>query len=327
MNVFLTFDYEIFFGKNTGSITKCMLDPTNRLIEISKKHGVNFTYFVDAGFLCQLKKNIEKYPNLKRDYSSISKQLKELIINGDDIQLHVHPHWEKATYDGYKWDFNVNGCYSLSDFSIDKVAEIITNYKIELESITSKKISSYRAGGLAVQPFSKIKKALEQNNIFTDSSVQHYGHKQTESYGFDFRKAPLKGKYMFSDNVCKEDLNGKFTEMPIGGWKYPKLFYWKLYGLGFLFPSKHKFIGDGNYVSEKNERKNKMMSTRYDNVCCDGYYSNMLNKILKEMKKKDRSDVVILGHPKSQTVFSLNKIDSFLSINKSLYQFKTFKNV
>ena len=52
-----------------------------------------------------------------------------------------------------------------------------------------------------------------------------------------------------------------------------------------------------------------------------------LNKILKEMKKKDRSDIVILGHPKSQTIFSLNKIDSFLSRNKSLYQFKTFKNV
>ena len=92
MNVFLTFDYEIFFGQNTGSITKCMLEPTNSLIEISKKHGVNFTYFVDAGFLCQLKKNIEKYPNLKKDYSSISKQLKELIINGEDIQLHVQPH-------------------------------------------------------------------------------------------------------------------------------------------------------------------------------------------------------------------------------------------
>jgi hypothetical protein len=115
--------------------------------------------------------------------------------------------------------------------------------------------------------------------------------------------------------------------MPIGGWKYPKSFYWMLYGLGFLFPSKHKFIGDGDFVPEKNERKNKMMSSKYDNVCCDGYYSVKLNNILKKMKKQDRSDIVILGHPKSQTIFSLNQIDSFLFKNKSFYQFKTFKNL
>ena len=226
MNVFLTFDYELFFGSKSGSIQKCIIEPTEKLIEISKKHNVFFTFFVDAGFLVSLKLNIGKFPNLQNEYDSVCNNIQRLESEGHSIQLHIHPHWEKSYYDGQKWVFNVDGCYALSDFSDDMIEKIVLNYKNELQSIIKEPISSFRAGGLAVQPFSKIRAALLDNEILIDSSVLNLCYKKTASYQFDFRTSPNKGRYSFNKDVCKEE-KGDFWEFPIAGWKYSRFFYWK----------------------------------------------------------------------------------------------------
>jgi len=327
MNVFITFDYELFFGSDSGSIEKCMILPTNRLIEMSIKQNVNFTYFVDAGYLVKLKLFSKQFPVLEKDYSLVSKQLKSLVENGDSIQLHIHPHWERSFYDGDKWVFEIDGNYALSDFESEEVSIIIKKYKEALESIISKPVTSYRAGGLAVQPFSNIKQDLLKSNIVIDSSVQNFGYKSTNSYAFDFREAPNKGSYRFESDVCKEEGEGSFLEMPIAGWKYSRFFYLKLYLLGFLFPSKHKFIGDGNYVPTPNEKKIKLLYSRFDNISCDGFYCSKLIKAFKSFKKTGRTDTVVLGHPKSQTLFSLKQLDKTIFYTKEKYNYSTFDDL
>lgn len=323
MNVFITFDYELFFGSESGSVQKCIIDPTEKLIEISRNHKVNFTFFVDAGYLVHLKLNSKKFPELQKDYDLVCNNIKLLENEGHSIQLHIHPHWEKSYYDGTKWVFNIDGCYALADFSNDMIEEIVTKYKQELQLIIQHPISSFRAGGLAVQPFDVIRDALLKNNVYIDSSVLNLCYKKTEAYGFDYRSSPNKGRYSFEKDVCKEE-KGSFLELPIAGWKYSRFFYWKLYLLGYFFPSKHKFIGDGNYVPTPNERRTKLFNSRFDNVSCDGYYSSSLKKIFKRYKDENRSDIVVLGHPKSQTKFSLKKLDKTIATTKNKYQYKTF---
>ena len=51
MNIYFTFDYELFFGSNSGTIENCIVKPTNELIKIANKYNVKFTFFVDSGFL------------------------------------------------------------------------------------------------------------------------------------------------------------------------------------------------------------------------------------------------------------------------------------
>ena len=150
MNVFLTFDYELFFGSKSGSIQKCIIEPTEKLIEISKKHNVFFTFFVDAGFLVSLKLNIGKFPHLQNEYDSVCNNIQRLESEGHSIQLHIHPHWEKSYYDGQKWVFNVDGCYALSDFSDDMIEKI---------SSVSQNFHIYTFGGLT-----ETNKWLSENN-------------------------------------------------------------------------------------------------------------------------------------------------------------------
>ena len=54
-NIFVTFDYELFFGVQTGTAENCLLDPTNRLIQMAEKYQARFTFFVDVLYLMKLK--------------------------------------------------------------------------------------------------------------------------------------------------------------------------------------------------------------------------------------------------------------------------------
>ena len=50
MNLFLTYDYELFFGAPTGTVEKCIIEPTNLLREIANRTGVKMVFFIDAFF-------------------------------------------------------------------------------------------------------------------------------------------------------------------------------------------------------------------------------------------------------------------------------------
>ena len=63
MNIFLTFDYELFFGKHVGTVSKCMLEPTEELFNLAKGLDVSYTFFVYVGYLIQA----EKYPELSNE--------------------------------------------------------------------------------------------------------------------------------------------------------------------------------------------------------------------------------------------------------------------
>ena len=38
MYIYITFDYEMFLGPNIGSVDKCLIEPTNRIMEIGDKY-------------------------------------------------------------------------------------------------------------------------------------------------------------------------------------------------------------------------------------------------------------------------------------------------
>ena len=60
MQIHLTFDYELFFGSSSGSVDNCIIKPTQRLIDIAKIHDITLVFYVDAGYLFQLKKPVGK---------------------------------------------------------------------------------------------------------------------------------------------------------------------------------------------------------------------------------------------------------------------------
>jgi len=326
MKTFITFDYEIFFGKNSGTAENCIVKPTEELIKIANKYDVKFVFFVDSGYLLKLQEYKDKYKYVQYEYDIVFNQLKKLSKLGHDIQLHIHPHWEDSYFDGKKWVIDTKR-YTLHSFSDIEIDDIVYRYKKVLEDITEDNIFAYRAGGWSVQPFNKIKKALKNNNIWLDSTVFRGGYYKSNTHFFDFRNAPKKGMWRFEDNILEENQNGYFLEIPISSIKVSPFFYWK-FALNKKFNNSNRYtiFGDGKPIGASNRDIIKMLLVpTYSAVSCDGYRSSLLEQAYKNYKYKKYNHFVIIGHPKGQSAYSLQKLEMFVK-NKYI-DIKSFRDI
>ena len=320
MNIFLTFDYELFFGKQIGTVSKCMLEPTEELFNLAKGLDVSYTFFVDVGYLIQA----EKYPKLSSEVKLVKSQILKMLQLGHDVQLHIHPHWEKAKYIGDSWKMNVINFYKLSDFNKEDQLRIVKTYKLYLEKLIGRKVTTFRAGGSCIQPFSDLYNIFKEVGLKNDSSVFHNGYLVTSNYRYDFRNAPLKSKYRFEIDVCEENERGSFNEYPISSLRYNPSFFWRLYILGRLFPSKHKMVGDGEHVSQGFQKISSLTNHTTAYVSTDGYYAKKLSTGLQKAENLGFNEMVIIGHPKGNTIYSLNKLKEFIFNNHNKHTFTSF---
>ncbi len=324
MDIYITLDYEIYFGEKHGTVEKCIIYPTDELTQIADKHQIKLVQFVDVGFVLKLDEYRKKFPVLDKDYNSIIEQLQRIGKNGHDIQLHIHPHWEDCFYDGKKWIINVER-YKLTDFSAQEIEEIVARYKNALQQITDKNIFAYRAGGWCLQPFDKLKEAFYKNGICVDSSVFANGCYQSAQYHYDFRNAPLHSSWKFENDPITENTDGRFTEIAISSIYNSPLFYWRLFLLGRLNPHFHKPLGDGVPIAAPGQRFKLLTHHTHNTVSIDGYNASLLNRALRQRIRMNKgNEMVIIGHPKSLTRFGLKALDSFIEKNKRAHNFTTF---
>lgn len=325
MNILLTFDYELFFGTVTGTQNKCMVYPTNELIQIANKNNIRLSFFVDCGYLFKLKEFKHLSSNLHDDYQIICSQLKDLVSKGHDVQLHIHPHWEDTHYDGKKWVMNTSR-YRLHAFTEESISDIVKRYSETLFEITGQPLHTFRAGGWCLQPFEKLKKHLQQTGIKVDSSFFKEGHEESEHYYYDFRNCPDKEWWKFEDDPLKEDEHGTFTELPISAMTVSPLFYWKLYLLGRLNPAYHKPIGDGKPILSSGYKSRILSHYTRQVISLDGYNARLIKKQTEEHHKKNVKYLVILGHPKALSPYSLKTLDTYIATHKNENSFITYSD-
>jgi len=290
-----------------------MIEPTNRLMEIALKHKVYFVFFIDAGYLWQLK-NQAHIQSCKNDFVLVSEQIKQLVKQGHEIGLHIHPHWEDCIFENNAWKINVSR-YKLSDFNENEIENIITKYHETIINIVGNPCRSFRAGGWCIQPFSKIKPALLKNNIFIDSSVYKNGYHQFSAQSYDFRNAPDKTEWNFENDECVEDSTGKFTEVAISSDHLPPTFFVNLYLKMKIDPAEFRPMGDGSWLKDKKKIYRQFYSYTNHFACCDGFFASRLKTILLKLESEKKKRMVVLGHPKSLAECSFKYLDEFISFS------------
>src|SRR5689334_17058989 len=107
MHTYLTLDYEIFFGRRTGTLQRCVLEPTEALLRLARRHRAPLVFFVDAGYILALRREMSRAAALRRDYDAVCRQVAALPRAGHQVQLHIHPHWEDCRWNGAGWDMDL----------------------------------------------------------------------------------------------------------------------------------------------------------------------------------------------------------------------------
>lgn len=325
MKVYLTLDYELFFGSASGSASKCMLEPTEKLLEIASAHGIYLNFFVDGGYLMALEKYARRYASVAYEKLQIYSQIKKLADAGHDCQLHIHPHWEDSYYDGNGWKMNTNR-YRLNQFTPQQIEHIVNAYVNITRQVSGKDPVAYRAGGWCLPEWHLVQDVFKRLNIWIDSTVFENGYAQTGVFDYDFRKAPHKDQWFFENNPLQEDSSGSFMELPITSVRLSPFFFWSLYLKGRLKRSLHKSSGDGIPALQKGSRNKVLTGYSHQALSCDGYYAGILTKQVQKLKGTNQT-LVIIGHPKAQSLFSLQKLNEFINSVKGSCTFERYSDI
>jgi hypothetical protein len=100
-----------------------------------------------------------------------------------------------------------------------------------------------------------------------------------------------------------------------------------LFFLGRKNPYLHKPLGDGQAMPAPGYRKKLLTKMTNNPVSVDGYNSHLLQKALNNLKRKNLNNMVIIGHPKALSRYSIQKIEEFVKNNIEESNFTTFSKM
>ncbi len=319
-NLFLTFDYELFFGEDSGSLENSILKPTNLLLDTLKECNAPATFYIDTIYI----EKLLEY-NLLDEYELVKLQIQRMINEGHRVELHLHPHWYDAIYipKTKRWKFLTYEHYRLHSYNekeieyiFDKSVELLYNIIHEVDS--EYKFYSYRAGGWCIQPFDKIKPSLEKHGIFVDSSAAFGMKSESIAHYFDFTNMPHKDIYMFHDNILVENQSGRFTEIASSVVSTSVIF--KIINKLQLKLLKSQIYGDGKGINLYSTTTLSKFRESKRILSIENISRFLINKLILQVKF---NNIVLISHPKF-----LSK-ESFESINvlAKKYQIITFNAI
>ena len=315
--IYITLDFELFLGFNSGSVQRSLVEPMNHFISILNNYGVKATLFVDAAYLYMLRKLKDSNAKLKEDEYIVTKLISDLSDKGHDIQLHIHPQWFFSSYSNNNWQLDFSH-YKLSDMSQDELCYFFSSSKKILQDVASKKICGFRAGGYTLSTLNNYSTFMYKNGIYIDSSVLTGAYKKTSAQYYDYRKAPQKGLYRFSSNVIEEDTNGQLIELPITTERLSSFNYMKKKReLARQYEKSTPWgdgVGIGQSVNPIVSVVRKLARLPYPCVLpasIDGVMSEYLIDLYNRNAIANNV-FTIIGHPKSFSPTSLQNMEKFI---------------
>lgn len=220
IHLLVSFDYEIFLGRNFASPEEVLFRPTRELFELLERIEVPATFFADV---CSVWAH-EKYG--RRDYvDGFEQQLKEATQRGHDVELHLHPHWLGSTHQNGSWQVSTERMYLAElgfDDGPDAAPAVIRRGKNYLEVLLSSidpayRCLAFRAAGLALQPEEgRLVRALVENGIAIDSSIVKGVRMKMDTVALDYRHMPPSANWYIAPGgmLSRPEKSGLF-EVPI----------------------------------------------------------------------------------------------------------------
>jgi len=308
----ITFDYELFLGRRTGTVENSVLKPTEKVLQILLMNKAKAIFFVDAAWLLVMKeKNV-------KEFKMVAAQLKEITDAGSSVELHIHPQWFKAAYRNEQFILNSEEVYTIQSLPEDEILTIFLKCTELLSEITGKKPSCFRAGGWCIEPFHKLKESFRKTGIAYDFSVVAGNSiKEGKLYDYDFTKTPRLPFYRFSNTVNEQDKNGLFLEFPLSTYNSNPVY--RIINKALLKIENDMIFGDGIGAKEKSflNRLPGSLSFSKGMLMLDKTSSFLFRYLIKTHFKKSNL-LVVVSHPKIISLQSLKNLDFITRRYKTL---------
>lgn len=320
MKTVLTIDYELF-GSGRGDIQKHLVGPTNRMLSVMDRHGVKATFFVEQLEVKSIIDRGEHAPTHSREYKDaelLRNQIIQLVKEGHDIQLHLHPQWYGASFESAEWKLNFNwwrfsalpyrhqadgtpGRYDLLVEGKKYLEDLIRPTKPDYECI------AFRAGGYNIGVDDVSGKALLESGFKIESSICPGFYSNSKLSKYDYTSNLSSHPFSFYDN----GVDHKVIELPlltlhssiVDRISLPRL-YAKLMNSRFKSINYNNDFVEFEKAAPVDTRNNT--NSNFD-VCLSS--RRQMHKFFQKSKVESCELTLLIAHPKDYSIFSpLNKV-------------------
>lgn len=336
LHLLTTYDYELFFTTQKCNEDEVILKPTKEILRMHRECNAKATFFADV---CCL----QRYKQLRmfQFEEAARRQLQDAVRQGNDVQLHLHPHWAQASYVPNDWVYDMKD-YRLHNFDVpnrepnaEKIIRDGVFYLTQAmqEADAGYKCIAFRAGGYCLQPERHLLQLLWKNGIRVDSSVVPGGVCHRAPHEYDYRKLPVKAGFWIDPKVgfSRRDAGsgkGNIFEVPIASAKpgVEKL-YMKCTGKTMQLP-----LLRGSYLIGKEtlsplqkiiEKIEKFSNMAYVLTLDDWDCNSMLKMLEINLRRldveKEELYFAVIGHPKVSCPVTVEATANFIEAVRERY--------
>ena len=153
--IYLAFvdDWEVR-GNGTGHPRILQFEPMRRLAKIFNDHGIRGSFNAEVMQQLVYRDRQARFPELKAIADEWEEVVTESFRQGHDIQLHLHPQWSAAQYEG-NGNWKISGDWSILNYPSSQIKAMLTVGKQYLETLLRKidpaySCVSFRSGSWCV---------------------------------------------------------------------------------------------------------------------------------------------------------------------------------
>jgi hypothetical protein len=173
--IYLVFtdDWELR-GDGSGDPTRIQFPPLQKLARIFAERSIRGSFNAEVMQQLTFRSFQDRYPHLKDWADEWERVVTETFRQGHDFQLHIHPQWKGAVYDGKRWILPAP--WSILEHPRADVARMITEGIKLLQGFLQPICSGYRcvsfrAGAWCIAPSEFMLDLLASHDIRFDMSI------------------------------------------------------------------------------------------------------------------------------------------------------------
>jgi hypothetical protein len=124
-------DWEVR-GNGTGDPRVLQFEPMRKLVKIFNKHGIRGSFNAEVMQQLIYRSQQERFPELKVIADEWEQVVIESFRQGHDIQLHLHPQWLDASYQGHG-NWKLGGDWSILNYPRQQIYAMLASGKQYLD--------------------------------------------------------------------------------------------------------------------------------------------------------------------------------------------------
>src|SRR5436305_1459931 len=143
IEIALTDDWELR-GNGLGDVASLQFRTAMRLMDLYERLGVRSTFNAEVMQQLAFEAHSNRFPEIAAQRDLWISAVRSMIERGFDVQLHLHPQWYAAEYDGRWWRLDPR--WHIVDYPADQIEAMVQQGQDYLAKLTGRKIVSFRAG-------------------------------------------------------------------------------------------------------------------------------------------------------------------------------------